>query len=149
MNKEEKRKKLFTYARGYVGTPYIFGAQSSGEKPETFDCSSFIQHIFKCIDIELPRSSILQAGDKQGEEVVYSGIESLEPGDVVFMRSDRGYYNDEMFGGREISVGHVGLYLGDDEIIHAKSSLGGVVIQKLSDLTKDPHYAITFAKRFF
>lgn len=141
----EKTQELISFARQFVGTPYAWGASEGQE--QAFDCSSFMQHIFAHVGITLPRSSILQATDPQGTEVVYTGIDSLLPGDILFMRSDRGYYHDEAFNGRQIYVGHVALYIGDGLILHAKKSLGGVVLQKLEELMQNPHYAITYAKR--
>jgi cell wall-associated NlpC family hydrolase len=147
----ETVKKLVDFAKQFIGTPYVYGAPRAHypRTPETFDCSSFIQYVFAHVGIELPRSSILQAKDLQGTEIAYAGMTSLLPGDLLFMRSDKGYYDDEAFGGREIYVGHVVLYIGEGRIIHAKSSLGGVVLQELEELLSDPRYAITYIKRLF
>jgi len=146
MNKNiSKVEKLIEFAKQYIGKPYKYGA-SMDEAPDFFDCSSFIKYVFAHIGIELPRSSILQAQDSQGKEV--TDVQYAEPGDVFFMRSDKGYYDDEAFGGRKMCIGHVGLYCGDGILLHAKKSLGGVVFQKLSELQQDPKYAIVLIKRF-
>jgi cell wall-associated NlpC family hydrolase len=139
-----KVTELISFAKQFIGKPYVYGA-AGAEAPEAFDCSSFVQYAFKHIGIELPRSSILQAQDPQGVEVSQA---DMQPGDVLFMRSDRGYYYDEAFGGRQIGIGHVGIYCGHGTILHSKKSLGGVVLQKLSELQENPNYAIQIVKRF-
>jgi cell wall-associated NlpC family hydrolase len=93
----------------------------------------------------------LQAAEDSGKEIdISTDLTLLLPGDLVFMRGVRGFYRDSLFGGREISIGHVGIYIGDNTVIHAQAHDApyGVIIQSISDMTKDPHYAITFAKRF-
>ena len=63
------------------------------------------------------------------------------------MRSDRGYYDDESFGGRKIHIGHVVLYIGDGKIIHSQKSAGMVIEQNLDELIKEPNYEIALIKR--
>jgi peptidoglycan endopeptidase LytE len=131
-----------------VGKPYKYGATPE-EAPECFDCSSFIQYVFKQIGIELPRSSILQAADAHGEEIAPNpALSNLEVGDVLFARGRRGHYNDDLFGGRQITIGHVGIYLGNGEIIHSRHKLGGVSIQDLATFTAEPHDCVVMVKRF-
>ncbi|MFP5338460.1 MAG: C40 family peptidase, partial [Gammaproteobacteria bacterium] len=98
--------------RGFtlVGTPYRYGGSSvkSG-----FDCSGFVGFLFrKEAGLELPRSTRklinLDAPVVKRSE--------LEPGDVVFF-NNRGR-------GR---VSHAGIYIGDDQFIHASSSRSGGV----------------------
>ncbi len=146
---EAQQQKIIRLARSLVGAPYVYGAEANA--PHTFDCSSFTQYVFKGAGIELPRSSILQAADGHGTELAVSNDPShYAPGDLLFMRGVRGFYRDSLFEGREVSIGHVGIYLGTEEIAHAQAHRepNGVVIQNLSELTRDPHYAIIFAKRF-
>jgi cell wall-associated NlpC family hydrolase len=144
MNREEKIAKLLDLAKAKLGTPYTYGAATGST--ETFDCSSFVQYLFSQIEITLPRSALLQAGEQIGQELDVTNPDHFQAGDLVFMRSNRGHYNDEFFNGRAIDVGHVALISGPDEIIHAKGGQG-VVQQKLSGLTQDPHYQIVFARR--
>lgn len=145
---ETHKEELVSLARGLVGKPYRYGAVPE-EAPNVFDCSSFTQYLFKQIGIELPRSSILQAADQTGTELPSPVTEAaLEPGDLIFMRSDRGHYRDELFSGRQMDIGHVAVYLGNGEVVHARSAAGGVTIQKLAHLISEPHYAIVLAKRF-
>jgi len=67
---------------------------------------------------------------------------------VLFFEGVIGHYRHELFPDRKVYVGHVAIYLSDDLIIHAKSDLGGVVIQKLSELQKDKHYKTVLVKRY-
>lgn len=82
--------QLISYAYGFCGTPYRYGASS----PKGFDCSGFTSYVFKRFGIRLNRSSRGQVGD--GVRVNKS---DLQPGDLVFFqgRSGRG------------GVGHVGI----------------------------------------
>jgi len=144
----QQKEKLFSIAKALIGKPYRYGAKPE-DAPEIFDCSSFMQYLFGQIGIKLPRSSILQAGDKQGKEIVpHAGFSNLEIGDLIFMRGVQGHYNDSLFSGRQISIGHVGVYLGNGKVIHASSGQGSVAEQNLSELTQKPNYAISLVKRF-
>lgn len=144
----EQKEKIVTCARSLEGRPYVYGTTPE-KAPEEFDCSSFTQYLYKQIGIELPRSTILQAGDTQGEKI-FPGetLPALEPGDLLFMRSNQGYYNDSFFPGKQIYIGHIVLYLGNNQVTHAKQSNGKVIIQTLSELLESPDYAINLIKRF-
>ncbi len=135
--------KLSEEAGLLVGAPYKYGAYA--QKPKgtetSFDCSSLVQYVYKRVGVRLPRSSIFQA--TKGVKVK---DKKFTLGDLLFFRSDRGHYYDELFSGEKIYIGHVAVYLSDNLIIHAKSSKG-VVLQKLSDLQKDKNYKIVLAKR--
>ncbi len=135
--------KLLKEAEKAIGSPYKYGAyaESPKLKESEFDCSSLIQYLYRSVNIKLPRSSIFQA--TKGEEI--KGSQFL-PGDLLFFRSDRGHYYDDLFSGKKIYIGHVAIYIADDLIIHAKSNKG-VIKQKLSDLQKDPLYKVVLAKR--
>ncbi len=91
---------LLNKAKEYLGVPYRFG----GASPKGFDCSGFVRFVFRGFGVELNRSSRSQA--TQGEKVQPGEI---QPGDLLFFR----------FGGNRI--GHVGIYLGGGEFIHAGS----------------------------
>ena len=109
---EEQKNRLIQLAKSLIGKPYKYGA-GAGEAPEFFDCSSFMQYIFKQVGIELPRSTILQADC--GELV--QEINQLEPGDLLFLHGTQGFYNPRFPEG----VGHVVLYIGNGKTIHAAS----------------------------
>ncbi len=95
-------------ANEQIGKPYKYAAVG----PESFDCSGLIQYIFKEKGIKLPRTSKQQS--TYGETVCYT---DLEPGDLVFSSTD---------GSGKVS--HVGIYIGNDEMIHAPKP--GDVVKK-------------------
>lgn len=151
MNNQEKISKLIETAKGLIGTPYKYGAyleQKNGDE-SAFDCSSFIQHVFKQVEVELPRSSILQAA-ATGKEI--KNLELAEVGDLIFFEGNRGHYRHDLFPNRKIYIGHLGIYIGNNEIIHAtnNNNASGVVLQKISELQNfhPETYKIVLIKRF-
>jgi cell wall-associated NlpC family hydrolase len=117
-------------ARHYLGVPYRSGG--SLETDRSTDCSGFVQFIYQQSNIDLPRSSSEQA--QEGAVVTRTlDFSRLLPGDLLFFGQ----------GGRHI--GHVGIYLGEGQMIHASNSRGRVVI---SDLRQPYHEgAFVVAKR--
>ena len=86
-------------ARTYLGTPYVWG----GEDPDGFDCSGLVQHVYAEIGIRLPRTT---------GELRYAGVvvDDPRPGDLVW------------------SPGHIGIYSGNGNKIHAPHR-GSVVME--------------------
>jgi len=146
MTRQEKIQKLIKAANDLIGTPYEYGAYSgklSAKKPKTVDCSSFIQHIFSRVEIELPRSSILQAA--KGKEI--KNPADLSAGDLLFFEGVKGHYSHKLFRGKKIYIGHAAFYAGNNEIIHARENKKSVDKQKLSSLVKNKHFDIKLIKR--
>jgi cell wall-associated NlpC family hydrolase len=129
---EDKIEKVIKIAKGLIGKKYKYGAKPE-EAPEFFDCSSFIQYVFKQIGINLPRSSIEQI--EHGKFV-----KRLRKGDLVFFRGKKFHVNEKWPEG----VGHVALYIGNNKVIHAFGNKGEVCISRLKDLL---HYKIVAKKR--
>jgi cell wall-associated NlpC family hydrolase len=102
-------------AMQYLGTPYVWG----GASPGGFDCSGFVMFVFAQMGVSLPHHAADQFN--YGTPVSY---DQLEPGDLVF------------FDG----LGHVGIYIGGGQFIHAPHT-GDVV--KISSMS-DSWYAATF-----
>lgn len=112
-------KSLIGQAKSFLGTPYKWG----GESPKTgFDCSGFAQWLYKQQGVDLPRVTYDQI--KVGKGV---GINSLEPGDLVFF-------------GTKKNPHHEGIYIGAGQFIHAPHT-GDVI--KISSLT-DGYYRNNF-----
>ena len=89
-------------AKSKLGCKYIWG----DEGPNTFDCSGFIYYIFKLkLGVNIPRVSKEQS--KYGTLI---DRKSLKPGDLVFFDTQ---------GANDLNVSHVGLYIGNNEFIHA------------------------------
>jgi peptidoglycan endopeptidase LytE len=60
MTKAEKQKILASVALKNLGKPYFYGARPD-EAPKRFDCSSFVQYLYRLVGVDLPRNSIDQA----------------------------------------------------------------------------------------
>ncbi|MCX6760107.1 MAG: C40 family peptidase [Candidatus Nealsonbacteria bacterium] len=107
-----RKEKLTHIAIRYLGRPYKYGAKSA-EAPNFFDCSSFVQYIYKKIDINLPRASLEQA--HYGRKINFKK-QKIEVGDLMFFKGTVGRYNPEFPQG----IGHVAMYIGNNKIIQAK-----------------------------
>ena len=112
-------QKIITDAKAYIGTPYLWG----GTTPKGFDCSGFVQYIYKNNGISLPRTT-----SQQWKVGTYVSKSDLKPGDLIFLQNT---YRE--------GVSHVGIYIGDGKMIHASSSKG-VVISSLSTSYYTKHY---------
>ena len=110
--------KIIATAKKYIGVPYVWG----GSTPSGFDCSGYVQYVFKAHGISLPRTSKEQYG--VGTSVSKS---KLKAGDLVF-------FNTEGSG-----VSHLGIYVGNNQFIHASTSKG-VIISSLSNTYWAPRY---------
>lgn len=119
-------------ADNYIGAKYKYGA-TLAEAPYLFDCSSYTQYVFGNNGVELPRVSRDQA--RKGVAVATS---NLKAGDLMFFTMKDSYSD-----GR---VAHVGIYMGDGNMIHASSSKG-VTITK--NVLQNPYWSknYLFSKR--
>lgn len=109
-----KADKIVSLGKKFLGVKYKFGAKSG--ITTAFDCSSFTQYIFGKYGIKLPRISSDQA--KKGKFVSKA---NLRKGDLVFFKTAR-------TGSR---IGHVGVYIGNNTIIHTYGK-GGVTYDKIN-----------------
>lgn len=98
-------------ASRYKGVPYSFG----GTTPRAFDCSGYVQYVFRQHKATLPRTA-----DLQYEKGLFVTQRQLKPGDLVF------------FSTYEPGASHVGIYAGDGLFWNATSS-AGVRLCSLSD----------------
>lgn len=116
--------QLLEDAKYFKGGRYVWG----GSTPEGFDCSGYVQYLYKKHHIELPRTAWAQS--KVGRDV---HPDDLKKGDLLFFLTDRK---------RNIPITHVGIYLGGGEFIHAASRKKGIIISPLTHGS----YAKTFVK---
>jgi cell wall-associated NlpC family hydrolase len=112
--RQERINKVVATGRSLVGTPYVWGGESLQEGG--FDCSGFTQYVFNKAGYELPRVSSDQA--KYGTLV--SRL-TLQPGDLVF-------YSMQANG----VVSHVGLYIGNGQMIHSPKPGDAVKITNIT-----------------
>jgi cell wall-associated NlpC family hydrolase len=104
------------YARQQLGDPYVWGA----EGPASFDCSGLTQAAYSTIGVSIPRVAI----DQYNYGPKLSVVQELQPGDLVFFSHGLPPSAND--------VGHVGIYIGGGEMIHAPHT-GDVV--KISNIT--------------
>jgi cell wall-associated NlpC family hydrolase len=107
-------------ATGFIGAPYRFG----GSSLKGIDCSSFVQKIYRIFDVTLPRKASEQS--KVGISITR---ENLTEGDLIFFHTKR-------------SLGHVGIYIGNNEFVHASSRSKVVRIDSLDT----PYYQKRFQR---
>lgn len=93
------------YAVQFIGNPYVWGGTSLTEGA---DCSGFVMKVYEHFGVNLPHSSA--ADRKQGYAV--KGLESAQPGDLICYS------------------GHVALYIGDGQIVHAANEEDGIKVSK-------------------
>lgn len=104
-------RSLVRTALNYRGAPYRRGGSSS----RGFDCSGLMCAVFRAHGISLPRTS--KAMSKIGRPV---GKSELQFGDLLFFNTN----------GRGVS--HVGMYIGNDQFVHASTWSRGVLVSSLS-----------------
>ncbi|RXZ84719.1 hypothetical protein EBB07_01485 [Paenibacillaceae bacterium] len=124
---------IISNAKAYLGVPYEFGTGEYADS-KRFDCSSFVQFLYEKQGYQLPRTARAQA--ESGTKVSRS---ELRPGDLMFYYVPGRFKNDK-------EVGHVGIYMGDQQMIHS-SPLPDDGVQ-ITDINKQ-YWADTFlfAKR--
>ena len=105
--------KIVSMAMPFLGTRY----RSGGASPSSgFDCSGFTMYLYAQLGYSLPHSATAQYRNC-GYAVAKA---DLQPGDLVF------------FSDSSHAIGHVGIYIGNGQIIHARYSVGKVMIDSLS-----------------
>ncbi|MCY0870364.1 MAG: NlpC/P60 family protein [Firmicutes bacterium] len=108
---------LLKYAESFMGVPYVWG----GESPSGFDCSGFVQYIFRHFGVDLYRTSEEQFG-----EGLSVSIKDLQPGDLVF------------FTTYAPGATHVGIYIGNGQMVDAQDM--GVSIDNVFNSYWGPKY---------
>ncbi len=106
----EEPKLLVRVAMGFLGAPYRLG----GSSVRGIDCSAFVKKIYQVFNIDLPRTAFEQS--HLGLRVARN---ELTEGDLIFFNTRR-------------RLGHVGIYIGNNEFVHASSRKRGVRVDNLN-----------------
>ena len=107
-------------AERYLGTPYVWG----GASPSGFDCSGLVMYVYEQLGVSLPHYTVSQYNYPNA---VHPPRSELQPGDLVF------------FAG----LGHVGIYIGNNEFIHAPHTGANVEIDSLTGWYSSEYYGAT------
>lgn len=94
----EERNLFVRVVKNFLGVPYKLG----GSTLKGIDCSAFVKKIFEIFNVQLPRTSREQF--RMGKKV---GREELEEGDLIFFKT------------RRANNTHVGIYIGNNQFVHA------------------------------
>lgn len=116
----DKRNKLIECAKAYLGVPYVYG----GTSRSGFDCSGFVMTAAKDAGITLPRT----AAQMYSNSTKIADSER-QTGDLVFFKDGS-------------NVSHVGIFMGNNKMIHCASDglKTGVIISELSEKYWKNHY---------
>lgn len=99
----EMGRSVADYALQFVGNPYVYGGTSLTNGA---DCSGFVMSVYANFGVSLPHSS---SADRNVGSAV-NGLENAQPGDLVCYS------------------GHVALYIGNGQIVHASTSKTGIIV---------------------
>lgn len=92
------------YALQFVGNPYVYGGSSLTNGT---DCSGFVMSVYANYGVSLPHSSSSLRSSGSGVE---GGLSAAQPGDIICYS------------------GHVGIYIGNGQIVHASTSKTGIIV---------------------
>lgn len=96
------------YACQFVGRPYVYGGSSLTNGT---DCSGFVMSVYAAFGVSLPHSS---TADRSRGYAVEGGVANAQPGDIICYS------------------GHVGIYIGNGQIVHASNERTGIIISNVS-----------------
>lgn len=114
-----KGQAIVNTAMQYLGVPYVWG----GTSPSGFDCSGLVQYVCSKNGISVPRVAASQRGAG-----TYVSRENLQPGDLVFFSNGGG-------------ISHVGIYVGNGNMIHAPQTGDVVKISSIETSYRISSYA--------
>ncbi len=100
-------QEIVNFAVQFVGNPYVWGGTSLTNGA---DCSGFTQSVFANFGISIPRTAAAQSGS--GTPV---DLGSIQAGDLLFYSGGSG-------------IGHVTIYMGNGQVVHASNSNTGIII---------------------
>ena len=110
----QKESQIVDTAMKYIGVPYVYG----GSSPSGFDCSGFTSYVYAQFGYKLNRTA---AGQASNGSVVASKAD-LKPGDLLLFKSSN-----------SSGIGHVGMYIGGGNFVHASTPSTGVRVNSLDE----------------
>ncbi len=116
----DEPKLLVKVAMGFLGAPYRLG----GSSVTGVDCSGFVKKIYQFFNIDLPRTAF-----EQSHVGMRVARHELAEGDLLFFNTRK-------------TFGHVGIYIGNNEFVHASSRKKGVRVDNLNT----PYYDRRFIR---
>jgi cell wall-associated NlpC family hydrolase len=116
-----KASQLVELAKKYVGYKYVYG----GSSPSGFDCSGFTMYLYNQFGVSLPHSATAQSS--KGTKVDKA---NLQPGDIIFFTNYK----------TNTGIGHCGIYIGNNQFIHASTEKTGVITSSLSNSSYQKRY---------
>ncbi len=108
----ELRVNICDYAKKWIGTKYVWGGNSL---TKGIDCSGFVKQVYKQFGYTTPRVSRDMA--KKYKSI---SISDLKPGDLIFYGRVKDNY-----------INHVGIYIGNGQVIHSSTNYNGVAISSM------------------
>lgn len=106
------RQSVVNFALQFVGNPYVYGGTSLTNGA---DCSGFTQSVMANFGISIPRTAGAQSAS--GRAVSLSNI---QPGDLLFYS-----------GSGDYGIGHVTMYIGNGQVVHASNSRTGIIVSSI------------------
>lgn len=116
---EAEREEVVQYALSLVGTPYVWGGESSGG----LDCSGLIRLVYR----DTLGLSLLHYTDYQAVSGRAVSLRNLQPGDICC-------YDWE----RDGHIDHVGIYIGNSKVVEAGSGSGKVIVTGINMMNRAP-----------
>jgi len=130
---------LVSYSNTFLGMRYLWGGTTPAILDTTgkyisggFDCSGFVQYVYKNFGVNLPRTSMEQVN--KGASIK---IKNLEKGDLVFFMTNPAL---------PYEVSHVGIYIGNNRFIHSPNEYDVIKVSELAGYYKDK---FVIGKRIF
>ncbi len=122
VSKSSVGDQIAEMAKSYIGYRYVYG----GASPSTgFDCSGLVYYI--CGQLGY---SVYRTADNQVNNGVAVDKANLQPGDLVFFSNYKTY----------TGIGHVGIYIGNNQFVHASTATTGVIVSSLNEASYIKRY---------
>ena len=104
------RQGVVNYALQFVGNPYVYGGTSLTNGT---DCSGFTQSVLANFGISISRTAASQSGGGTAVD-----MSNLQPGDLLFYDNGSG-------------IGHVSMYIGNGQVVHASNEQTGIIVSSV------------------